>query len=149
MANIKTTLQTAKNKISTELKKKVIPVVIFVSGLMLVSCGGNGKNKGDLTYKDFSGKALKERTIDELQRAKHNMENGYVIVEEWQYVYDVKVPELGFKSAQQELMWGKPKDLSSYPDYIKLLDLINNEIKSRGDTIITKEEYFKLKNNQR
>lgn len=122
--------------------------------LVFASCSEKSKN---LTYKDFSGKALKERTIDELQQAKFDMEHGYVMIKHkmdtldngrWFSWMTVEVPELNFEAGGIGKMFFHDEDVPT-PDrfvgYNNLLERINHEIELRADTVISKEELYRLK----
>ena len=84
----------------TAMKKAALNVGLFLTTMVIVPACSH-----DLTYKDFQGKALKERTIEELKQAKFNLEHGYEInvtdFPESKYRFrksSIEVPELKFET---------------------------------------------------
>lgn len=122
MANMKTKIADAKDKIALKTKRAVAVGSIVLGGLFLASCS-DSKN---LTHNDFRGKALKERTIDELMQAKFTLENTALITRRTLNPDDYFVDELDYQ--------GKRGDFNN------LKELVNHELQIRKDTLVSKEE---------
>ena len=133
-----------KGKPMKNFKTAVISGAFVLSGLVLaVSCSDR-----DLDHNDFRGKALKERTIDELMQAKFNLENGFAFRSHTMRVNGV--PETRNEIYVTELNYGDIENTTaivpdSFPDYQNFLKLITHELQIREDTLVSKKELQVLK----